>query len=147
MSTQIFVIISSCLAMLGSLRPAVGQTQTDMTNSACGRFKKADLEMNRVYRQIMSKESGDTAFVTSLREAQRAWVRFRDAHIKSVYPDPDPRAYGSANSMCRCGILEQLTVQRSSELRQRWIDGTEEGDVCTGSSPAKSAPTPNRRQE
>jgi hypothetical protein len=38
--------------------------------------------------------------------------------------------------MCRCLALADLTNQRVEQL-QRWIDGTEEGDVRAGSVRAK----------
>jgi uncharacterized protein YecT (DUF1311 family) len=129
-----FVIV---IWLLGDRCPAIAQTQAELAEQACGKFKKADSELNRVYQQILTANTGDTRLVKALREAQRAWIAFRDAHVRSIYPDPDPMAYGSVNPMCRCGILEQLTIQRSEQLRELWIDGTVEGDVCAGSSPIK----------
>lgn len=131
---MIFLVVA---LLIGGRFPAVAQTQAELTQRACGEFKQADSELNRVYQQILAAHGGDAAFITALREAQRAWIAFRDAHVKSIYPDPDPVAYGSVNPMCRCGILEQLTIQRSKQLRELWINGTVEGDVCAGSSPIK----------
>jgi hypothetical protein len=34
--------------------------------------------------------------------------------------------------MCRCSVLERTTTERTKELQHLWIDGLEEGDVCTG---------------
>jgi uncharacterized protein YecT (DUF1311 family) len=77
----------------------------------------------------------DAAFVAGFRGAQRAWIAFRDAHMKAIFPDPNPRlAYGSAISMCDCGELEQMTAERTKQLRQLWIEGGVEGDVCAGST-------------
>jgi uncharacterized protein YecT (DUF1311 family) len=131
-----FVVI---LLLFGVGDPASAQTQSDLTEQACIKFKNLDGELNRVYSQILASNAGDASFVRALREAQRAWITFRDAHVKSIYPDPKPMAYGSVYPMCRCGILEQLTAQRTKELRERWVDGTVEGDVCAGSSPIKRA--------
>jgi uncharacterized protein YecT (DUF1311 family) len=108
-----------------------------MTDQACGEFKKADAELNVVYQQILKTKAADTVFIKALREAQTAWLAFRDAHVKSIYPDPSPVAYGSVTPMCRCGILQQLTAQRSRQLKALWIEGTQEGDVCAGSSVRK----------
>src|SRR5262249_7837366 len=129
-----FVVV---VLLLGDRSPAIAQTQAELTEQACSKFKKADSELNRVYEQILTANAGDAKLVKALREAQRAWIVFRDAHLRSIYPDPDPMAYGSVNPMCRCGVLEQLTIQRSKQLRELWIDGTVEGDVCAGSSPIK----------
>jgi uncharacterized protein YecT (DUF1311 family) len=123
--------------LLGVQNPGVAQSQTELTAQACGEFKKADSELNKVFQQILAANAGNAAFVKALREAQRAWITFRDAHVTSIYPDPDPMAYGTVNPMCRCSILGQLTVQRSKQLRQLWIEGTVEGDSCAGSSAVK----------
>lgn len=108
-----------------------------MTGDACAAYKKADAELNKVYQQILQKRAKETAFINALKATQRAWIAFRDAELKAVYPDPDPAAYGSAKPMCDCSVLEGLTQQRTQELRKRWIEGTQEGDVCAGSSPIK----------
>ena len=113
------------------------QTQSKMTDEACRRFKKADAELNRVYKQILSVNVGDANFTNAFRKAQRVWISFRDAHVRAIFPDPDPNAYGSVNPMCRCEILEAITTQRTTELKRRWVEGFQEGDVCTGSGAVK----------
>ena len=80
----------------------------------------------------------------ALQESQRAWIAFRDAHVRSVFPDPDPKTYGSVYPMCRCSVLEQITIDRAKELRRLWIDGVDEGDVCAGSRAVKARP--NRKE-
>ena len=112
---------------------AVAQTQAAGAEAACNKLKGAEATLNQIYGQVLKTKASDAYFVKAFREAQAAWVAFRDAHVRAIYPDPDPRAYGSANSMCRCSILEEMTAQRSRELRRLWIDGIDEGDVCAGS--------------
>jgi len=114
---------------------AAAQTQAAMTQAACNKLKNAEAALNRIYEQALKAKTADTDFVKAFREAQTAWIGFRDAHVRAIYPDPDPKAYGSAYPMCRCTLLEQMTTQRTKELRRLWVDGIEEGDVCTGSSP------------
>lgn len=101
-----------------------------MNAEACNRYRKSDAELNRVYNRILSEYANDRSFIRKLRAAQRAWVVFRDAHIASLWPAPG--AYGSANPVCRCAILEEMTAGRMKALKQ-WIDGAEEGNVCAGS--------------
>lgn len=111
----------------------VEQPQAEMTRDACGKYKIADDEMNKTYRQILREYERKTAFIENLKKAQRAWIGFRDAHLESVYPDPNKlAAYGSVNPMCQCITLTELTNQRT-EVLKRWIDGIAEGDVCSGS--------------
>ena len=117
------------------------QTQSEMNVGACEKLRAADAELNRIYQQVLVAKSKDANFVTALRGAQAAWIAFRDAHVKSVFPDSDPRAYGSVYPMCRCNALEQITSQRVKEFRQLWTDGAEEGEVCCGSCTVKPRPS------
>jgi uncharacterized protein YecT (DUF1311 family) len=115
---------------------ASDQSQSEMNEDACGKYKKADAELNRVYQRIMRDYAGDNNFIQKMKIAQRAWVTFRDAHLDSLYPKSDPGAYGDVNPMCRCMVLEALTKDRINSLRG-WADGVEEGDVCSGSKKIK----------
>lgn len=113
------------------------QTQMELNNKACAAHKKADAEMNKIYRRILSENRGDKVFVQKMRAAQRAWLVFRDAHLEAMYPAADKRAaYGTVNPMCQCMELEKLTDERTRVLRQ-WVDGIQEGDVCGGSIKVK----------
>ena len=112
---------------------ALAQTQAEMDREACNEYRKADVELNRVYQQVLGEYKADGLFVEKLRGAQRAWVVYRDAQMEALYPARDPqRAYGSVHRMCRCQALTELTLQRVEELR-RWVMGVEAGDVCAGS--------------
>jgi len=63
--------------------------------------------------------------------------------FRSIFPDRDPKT-GSVYPMCRCSVLEQITIDRAKELRRLWIDGVDEGDVCAGSRAVKARP--NRKE-
>lgn len=115
-----------------TLTGAPGQSQQEMNQDACGSYRKADAELNRIYNQILRDRSADKNFVEKMKTAEHAWVAFREAHLSSIYPDPNPQAYGSVNPMCNCAILEQLTRERIKML-SGWTDGVEEGNVCGGS--------------
>ena len=119
-----------------SLAPATfyaGPSNTDKDQLACDELEGADADLNRVYRQVMTEYAEDSRFTASLREAQRAWITFRDLHVESRYPGPNKRAeYGSVYSTCHCLEMTELTEQRTAQLR-RWLEGVEEGDVCRGS--------------
>ena len=108
-----------------------GQTQADLNNKAKSEYEKTDKELNQVYQKILQDYKSDTVFVKSMKEAQRQWVKFRDAQVKMKYP-PYKDADESVLPMCRNYYLKELTTNRIKELKQ-WIDGVEEGDVCSGS--------------
>lgn len=113
------------------------QTQLELNEKACAAYKKADTQMNKIYRRILSENGADKLFVQKMRAAQRAWIVFRDAHLEAMYPAADKRAaYGTVNPMCQCMELEKLTDERVRVLQQ-WVSGIEEGDVCGGSIKVK----------
>lgn len=131
MKRSVFIIIS-CLLMA----TCFGQTQGEMNKDAANRYKNADKELNSVYQKILATYKGDTAFLKNFQAAQRLWVRFRDAEVKAKYPDREAGYYGSAQPMCRFDYLTKLINERIKTLRV-WLDGMEEGDVCSGSVKSK----------
>ncbi len=131
-------LLVSSVALLLAVCNSPAQTQAEMNDSACAQYKKADAEMNAVYQQILNKYKSETLFVAKLKAAQRAWIAFRDAHLESLYPEPNKlQTYGSVNPVCRCGVLTELTAERTKQLKQ-WLNGAEEGDVCSGSVKIKN---------
>jgi uncharacterized protein YecT (DUF1311 family) len=111
------------------------QTQMQLNKEACDEYKKADAEMSDVYRRINRDYRDDAGFIAALKKAQLAWIRYRDAHLESIFPG-DPSQYGSINPMCRCTNLAEITKERTRVLK-RWVEGIEEGDVCAGSVKTK----------
>jgi uncharacterized protein YecT (DUF1311 family) len=96
-------------------------------------LKAADGELNRLYQAVLKKYKSDTEFLRKLRNAQQAWLKFRDAELEAKFPFADKQArYGSVYPMCANLFLAQRTQERIKDLRQ-WLDGTEEGDACAGS--------------
>ena len=141
------VIAVAAFVSAGLAGGALAQTQASMTQAACNKLKNADAALSRVYQQILNAKADDPNFVKAFREAQTAWLAFRDAHVRAIYPDPDPNAYGTAYSMCHCAFVERMTTQRSKELQHLWVQGIDEGDVCTGSCAVKPANAgPNRKK-
>lgn len=113
-----------------------GQTQSEMNNDAAESYKKADGELNKIYKAILSEYKSDTLFIKNFKASQRIWITFRDAELKMKYPETEPGYYGSVHPMCVSIYLEKLTSERVKTLQQ-WIDGIEEGDACNGSVKVK----------
>ncbi len=143
--TRIVLALVAACALSGAAARA--QSQADMNAAGCGKYRRADDELNRVYRQILREYAEDADFIEKLKEAQRAWLAYRDAHVESVFPGEDKRAtYGSVFPMCHCDEVYGLTVERTRVL-QRWIKGLPEGDVCAGTiRPSAPRPRPRSRQ-
>jgi uncharacterized protein YecT (DUF1311 family) len=112
---------------------AVAQTQGDINEISCRAYRKADAELNKTYKRILTDYKDDGTFIKKLKSAQNAWLKYRDAHVESIYPEADKLLqYGSVFGMCNCDAMKKLTEQRTAML-MKWIDGVQEGDVCSGS--------------
>jgi uncharacterized protein YecT (DUF1311 family) len=113
------------------------KTQFELNECASRELKKADDELNRVYKEILKRNAKDPVFLDRLKSAQRAWLSFRDAELEAIFPDPEKQiAYGSSYPMCYSIWETKFTIQRTQQLR-RWLVGTDEGEVCVGSLPIK----------
>ena len=123
-----FIIISILCTAFSSF----GQTQYELNESQHKRYLEADKELNLIYQRILKEYKEDTIFIKNLKSAQNIWIQFRDAEMKMKYPDREPGYYGSVQPMCWTIYLTEITKARSKTLKI-WIDGIEEGDVCTGS--------------
>jgi uncharacterized protein YecT (DUF1311 family) len=85
-------------------------TQLDMNICADKQFQAADAELNRVYKQIMSKAENDP----KLKAAEVSWLKYRDdncAYEASMYEG------GSMQPMVYSFCLERMTKARAAELR------------------------------
>ena len=119
-------------AVLCASPPAMAQTQSQLNDDACTAYKQADKKLNLVYQQVIARHKGDAVFITKFKNAQRAWLAFRDAELDAIYPAPDKQVeYGSIYSMCHCTEQAALVDQRIQQL-SAWLK-PKEGDVCGGS--------------
>jgi uncharacterized protein YecT (DUF1311 family) len=54
------------------------QTQLELNENANAAFKKADDELNTVYKQILSKFKFDTVFIKNLKISKRLfWILYK----------------------------------------------------------------------
>lgn len=108
------------------------QTQSEMNEAEHKKFLEADKELNQVYKQILKEYKTDTVFIKNLKASQRLWVQFRDAEMKTMYPQREPGYYGSIHPMCWSIYKTELTNDRIKKLKL-WLQGQEEGDSCSPS--------------
>ena len=113
------------------------QTQLGLNRCAGLEYRVADDELNQTYQAVLVKHADDETFLARLRDAQRAWIAFRDAEMEALFPHQDePGYYGSVFPMCWAQQLASLTRERTAKLR-RWLEGVQEGNVCSGSLPIR----------
>jgi len=79
----------------------------------------SDKQLNVLYGKVTKKYASNKNFITKLRQAEQAWIQYRDQHVDSVYPEANknPDLYGSAFSMCQSALFGILTEQRITDLK------------------------------
>lgn len=88
------------------------QTQSEMNTAAYANYKKADAQLNKVYKQLMSIL--DKKEKPLLIQAEKDWVKFRDSHCKFVISQYEG---GSIQPMIYSTCLEELTKKRIAEIK------------------------------
>ena len=91
-----------------------GQTQTEMNQQASADYKKADAKMTAVYKKVQ-KIITDPKEKSLLLEAQRTWIKFKEAHCKSASAAEEG---GSIYPLIYVTCLQQLTEDRIIQLNE-----------------------------
>ena len=86
--------------------------QTVLNECADAGFRAADAKLNAAYRAVTRRLTEDSAR-PSLVEAQRAWIRFRDAECAF---DTNVYEGGSIRPMLFSQCLTRVTDQRTADL-------------------------------
>ena len=106
-----------------------GGNQLELNACADQEFRKADAELNAVYRQIVTRLAGEPVALAKVKAAQRLWVQLRDADLEARYPvgaDENPRfLYGSMYPMLYSANKAELIRQRTQWLRATFLDRAE----------------------
>ncbi|WP_319380547.1 lysozyme inhibitor LprI family protein [Thiomicrorhabdus sp.] len=108
-------------------------TQSEMNRCEGVNFERADAELNRVYKLLQKVYKDNKYFLSKLKISQRTWVKLRNSDLEMSFPKQNKQTeYGSVYPMCYSSISTTLTLQRVEYLK-KWLEGIEEGDVCSGS--------------
>lgn len=98
------------------------QSQMEMNASTLAELEKADRQLNALYGKLMKDNQDDTQYYSDLREAQRAWLKFVEFHMKVSFPlkeGEDPRVvYGSVYPADYSILKTGLIRERIAQLKQ-----------------------------
>lgn len=106
------IIIAAFMLFLKLSTTSFGQTQLQMNTEAANKYKAADKELNKYYK--LAIESVDTKQKKLLIEAQRNWIKFRDA--KCVFEAARYEG-GSIQPLVKSQCLEATTKIRTEDLK------------------------------
>lgn len=129
--TALFILCSPCIFAETNACNDTAKTQLELNFCAATEFERADKELNAVYKEILSRYQNSPTFLKNLKAAQRAWLAFRDAEMKMLYP-LSVENYGSSFPMCHAAAETAITMERVKTLR-KWLGPFTEGDICEGS--------------
>ena len=104
----LFLAVSIILS--GSLCNA--QTMFDMKDEAGMKYKKADEEMNRIYK--MARDTCDSAGKERLKKVQLQWIKYRDLCCEAesmIYEG------GSMSGLAYSNCMIDVTKERSGRLK------------------------------
>jgi uncharacterized protein YecT (DUF1311 family) len=88
-------------------------TQIEMNICADKDYRRADDALNRVYKKAIADE--DAQGRDLLRTAERAWLKFRDAHCQYAASGSEG---GSMHPMDYDGCVTALTDLRTKQLKE-----------------------------
>jgi uncharacterized protein YecT (DUF1311 family) len=87
-------------------------TTAEMRECLNQRYKQADAALNQRYQQLMSQLSKTQQ--SKLREAQQAWVLFRDKNAAFVASATEG---GTMQPVLALSVLTAMTEKRTAELQ------------------------------
>jgi uncharacterized protein YecT (DUF1311 family) len=88
-----------------------GGVTLNMLNCIDAETKRQDARLNKIYKEVMAAQMDDGG-KKRLLEAQRAWIKFRDADV-DFYRDPNG---GTAATLAGSDRYLTMTAQRAAEL-------------------------------
>ena len=128
----VFLLISS-ISISGQYKDALISRMNDFRNSVFANVdegndfqekealrkmeKEWDKELNIVYQKIM--KVADPVTKNKLRNAQRAWIKFRDSEVEKSYYTNNPNA-GSIGILFSLNTAVKLTEERAVQLAEMY---------------------------
>ncbi len=100
---------------------APAQSQSEMNQEASENLAKADNALNQTYQKALAEHADEPQFCSDLTEAQRAWLKFVEFHMKTKFPlkeGENPReVYGSIYTLDFCTEKTSLIEARTEQLK------------------------------
>lgn len=94
------------------------QTQLQMDTCANIELASADAAEQVLYREVLKVASHRPVGLNEARHAEAAWMEYRDAYVRAMYPARNKLArYGSAYPMEVALLRARLTREHSAQLR------------------------------
>jgi uncharacterized protein YecT (DUF1311 family) len=120
-----------CLC-LGAVQPAFADPKA-MEEGSSELFEVQEQTLNDNYRRIFKLYADDPVFLSKLKAAQRAWLKFREAEVEALFPHAGKSgADGTDIESARRVWMGRLAEERATQLAH-WLMGAREDDPARGS--------------
>ena len=106
---------------LAKINCAEAETQLEMNVCSGEKFKLADEELNRLYKEKLDTLTADRE---SFRDMQRAWLVFRD---KACFYETGPREEGGSNWPLSYAICMEYHTKKRIEDLKKYLQCTQNG--------------------
>ena len=107
---------------IGGIAEIYAQSQIEMNATAEADLAAAHAKLNSLYKKVLSNNADDKQFYSDLKEAQRAWLKYMEFHVKTLFPlkeGEDPRfKYGSIYPMELATEQTEMIEARCKELSE-----------------------------
>jgi uncharacterized protein YecT (DUF1311 family) len=101
----------------GQYYPPVSQLNNSTATDPLTKYKNADWKLNEVYQQLLAKKKSDKVFINNLKNAERLWIKYRDALLTEKYLKVKPASDKSMFTKPQLTYLTILTEDRIKELQ------------------------------
>lgn len=131
------MLLTTPAARAAAIDCAAAKTQADLATCTAANAASADVGLNAVYKALAGRLA--PADLKRLRDAQRAWIPFRDKECAfRTKPYADGSVYSTLVETCRAELTKVRLAQLQHQLQ------CPEGDLsCVPQSGGNAAPTKN----
>lgn len=131
------MLLTTPAARAAAIDCAAAKTQADLATCTAANATSADVGLNAVYKALAGRLA--PADLKRLRDAQRAWIPFRDKECAfRTKPYADGSVYSTLVETCRAELTKVRLAQLQHQLQ------CPEGDLsCVPQSGGNAAPTKN----
>ena len=118
LSPMLLLSVTAPVNLQAQRDPCKGETTFEMKQCSAKKYKQADDELNKIYQQLMSKLD-DEGHKGALKNAQLAWLKYRDANCDfESYLNRGGSIYSVIVTECKTSMTASRTREMKQQLKQ-----------------------------
>ncbi|NQY43630.1 MAG: hypothetical protein HRT87_09835 [Legionellales bacterium] len=126
-------ILSLAILVFVLLRSDLKEENISQSNPEQYSYFIENKKLQSIYTKIKEQYIDDELFLKKLALANEIWIKSTQADFALKFPHSEESGYyGSVFTMCAKNYKDNIIARRLDFLT-KWVEKTEEGDVCSGS--------------